>query len=418
MKKNKAIISMIIFFLECILVGCVSKQSNEEILSDTLSQNLIKSGNDVISANGDSLISSLDDIKAPDIPENMLAYWMVLNGKKPFVSYDRGGQEFFWNEFYGISVTQYMIVDMDSDGQEEVVMYAYPESAWILHYEEGAVYCYQFAYRGMLDIHTNGIYQQSEGAGNGKYCRLTEMNEDGYTIETLVEYDYYNHIYVIEGKEASEKEALELLENIRESSAFAEPINGEDTEQLLGILTSEEYSYLENIPREEIISSEASYPMDADARRAYYEVLTNQREFISTQDDNAGIYIKDYLPNGDNQPEYVSQELWRPDRIWYFSIVDMDGDGTCEIILDGTYARDILCYRNGEVYSYRLNSGIIFNNGVVCTSEYTSPEYERISSFNDYEFVMEAVNYEGDIHEDRIQYYYFSEELIEQNLGY
>ena len=32
-------------------------------------------------------------------------------------------------------------------------------------------------------------------------------------------------------------------------------------------------------------------------------------------------------------------------------------------------------------------------------------------------FVMESVDYDGDIHDDRIRYYYFSEELIEQNLG-
>lgn len=226
----------------------------------------------------------------------------------------------------------------------------------------------------------------------------------------------YSHVYKIDGEAASEEEALEMIESVRDGSEKAETIDGADTVQLLGTLTPEEYSVLENVQREEIIYPAVSYPMDADAMKAYYDVLTNQREFVSTMDDNERFYLKDYFPREEYQYDEsdISSLTWRPDRIWYFGIVDMDGDGTYEVILDGTYDRDILSYRNGEVYSYRINAGIIFNSGIVCTSEYYSPEYKRITSFNDYEYVMEAVDYDDDINDDRIRYYYFSEELSEQ----
>lgn len=31
--------------------------------------------------------------------EDLLAYWLVLNGKQPFISTDEGNQEFYWDEY-------------------------------------------------------------------------------------------------------------------------------------------------------------------------------------------------------------------------------------------------------------------------------------------------------------------------------
>lgn len=443
MKNIKVISNMsAVLILCCVLGGCVSEQVSGEVqqatgtdivdasegdieeplqsLSENESEILTSSENETQNVSPElegenSTYYTMEEVKALDIPEDMLAYWMVLNGKKPFISYDIGGQEFYWDEFWEIRADQFMIVDMDNDGGKEVVLYCWPESAWILHYEDNSVYSYKFAFRGMLEIHTNGIYQNSGGAGNGSYCRLTELNADGYTVETLVKYDYYGHVYKVGGKDVSEEEALEFIESIRDGSELTDQIDGADSSYLLGSLTAEECSIVENVQREEIVYPAASYPMGAETRKAYYDVLMSQREFISTMDDNERFYLKDYFPREEYQPDEsdILSPLRRTDKICYFSIVDMDGDGTYEVILDGTYARLILSYRNGEVYSYRMIHGIISNSGIVCISEY-SQKYGRIVSFNDYEYVMETVDYDGDINDDRIQYYSFSEELIEQ----
>lgn len=443
MKNIKVISNMsAVLILCCVLGGCVSEQVSGEVqqatgtdivdasegdieeplqsLSENESEILTSSENETQNVSPElegenSTYYTMEEVKALDIPEDMLAYWMVLNGKKPFISYDIGGQEFYWDEFWEIRADQFMIVDMDNDGGKEVVLYCWPESTWILHYEDGSVYGYKFVFRGMNDIRTNGIYQGSSGGGSGIYGRLTELNADGYTVETLVKYDYYGHVYEVGGKKASEEEALEFIESIRDGSELADKIDGADSSYLLGSLTAEELSIVENVQREEILYPAASYPMDAETMKAYYDVLMSQREFISTMDDNERFYLKDYFPREEYQPDEsdIFSSLRRTDKIWYFSIVDMDGDGTYEVILDGTYARDILSYRNGEVYSYRMNGGTISNSGVVFIDNY-SRKYGKIVSFNDYEYVMETVDYDGDVNDDRIQYYSFTEELIEQ----
>lgn len=443
MKKIKVISNIsAVLILCCFIGGCVSEQVSGEVqqisgadivnvsegdieeppqnLSGNESEILTSSENETQNVSPElegenSTYYTMEEVKALDIPEDMLAYWMVLNGKKPFISYDIGGQEFYWDEFWEIRADQFMIVDMDNDGGKEVVLYCWPESTWILHYEDGSVYGYEFAFRGMKDIRMNGIYQSSSGGGSGSYGRLTELGADGYTVETLVEYDYYGHVYEVGGKKASEEEALEFIESIRDGSELADEIDGADSSYLLGSLTAEERSIVENVQREEILYPAVSYPMDAETMKVYYDVLMSQREFISTMDDNGRFYLKDYFPREEYQPDEsdIMSSLRRTDKIWYFSIVDMDGDGTYEVILDGTYARDILSYRNGEVYSYRMNGGTISNSGIVCIAEYAQ-KYGRIVSFNDYEYVMETVDYDGDINNDRIQYYSFTEELIEQ----
>lgn len=88
--------------------------------------------------NGDFEIVSYDihstkeEIDALEIPENMLAYWLVLNNKKPFISADEGCQEFFWDEYFWClsepdinpmcEMTHFGVVDLDNDGSEELVM--------------------------------------------------------------------------------------------------------------------------------------------------------------------------------------------------------------------------------------------------------------------------------------------------------
>ena len=440
MKKIKVISKIsTVLILCCFIGGCVSEQVGGEIQQETETDSVSSpegsienqpqspSGNDAQDIDPEQeeengSYYTMEDVKALNIPEDMLAYWMVLNGKKPFISYDIGGQEFYWDEFWGIRADQFMIVDMDNDGGKEVVLYCWPESTWILHYEDGSVYGYEFVFRGMKRICTNGIYEGSSGASSGVYCRLTELSADGYTEETLVEWDYYGHVYKIGGKDASEDEALEFIESIRDGSELADEIDGADSSYLLGSLTAEERSIVENVQREEILYPAASYPMDEETREAYYDVLMSQREFISTRDDNERFYLKDYFPREEYQRDEsdILSSLGRTDKIWYFSIVDMDGDGTYEVILDSTYTRDILSYRNGEVYSYRLNGGTISNSGIVFIGsgvvfiDIYSQKYGRIVSFGDDEYVMETVDYNGNIHDDRIQYYYFSEELIEQ----
>lgn len=90
----------------------------------------------------------------------MLAYWMVLNNKKPFISMNEDKQKFYLNEYcwylndvnIEYHADYFMIVDMDGDGLKEVVLECTPGTSQVLHYEEGEVYSYQFGIRAMKPV--------------------------------------------------------------------------------------------------------------------------------------------------------------------------------------------------------------------------------------------------------------------------
>lgn len=166
----------------------------------------------------------------PDVPEDFLAYWQVLNDQKPFISTDEDGREFYWNEYerYLDSRADYfMIVDMDGDGEDEVVLSCSPESVglfpWILHYEEGVVYSCRLAYMDTYGIRENGIYERLySGVGDVSYRRLTELNKDGYTQVEIAVYDSFRGYYEVEGKEVTGEEFRDYVRTIESAAPAGE----------------------------------------------------------------------------------------------------------------------------------------------------------------------------------------------------
>lgn len=109
---------------------------------------------------------------------------------------------------------EFMIVDLDGNGVDEIVLYCWPESTQVLHYEDGVVYSYQFVFRGMKRIHKNGVYEGSNGAANTSYHRLVELDKDGYKEETIAVMD--NNYYEVEGREAVYEELCDYVRSIED----------------------------------------------------------------------------------------------------------------------------------------------------------------------------------------------------------
>lgn len=157
--------------------------------------------------------SSTEEINALNIPENLLAFYLVLNNKKPFVSVDEGCQEFYWDEYFwhqgelelSFTISGFMLVDMDDDEEKELLLMGYmPETTQILDYQEGVVFSYQFAYRGMKGILPNGVYNSSSAYDVGGFYRIMYFDKGTYEEETLayMEHNYYE----VEGVEVSSDE--------------------------------------------------------------------------------------------------------------------------------------------------------------------------------------------------------------------
>lgn len=355
--------------------------------------------------------SAPEEIAALELPEDMLAYWMVLNNKKAFVSMNEDGQKFYLNEYFWYlddveseyHVNYFMIVDMDGDGLEEVVLECSPGTSQVLHYEDGEVYSYQFGIRAMKRIHINGIYDASGGAANNYYLRLTNLNKDGYTEEMIARMD--DDYYEVEGEETTQEEWFAYVESI-ESVELAEKMEfTEDVldQQLLGDLSEQEIVLVKGIPAENIIENESDYQEYKLTLQLYAKVLTGEEDVI-------------YVTRDTFWEDTLGEEL-----SWvYFSIVDMDGDGVQELVFSCYFdVIRIWHYEGGQVYGYQFrtfkcDTPIVTTDGIFQTDDLSSTGYARIVSLDKNGYEIEPVEDYGNGNHERIRYYFFSEESINQ----
>lgn len=403
-KMRKAAFTAVLWL--CVLQGGCGRMTEE---SGIVSENTYISVQEETSLSADHVLS-----------EDMLAYWRVLNSKQPFISINEGNQEFYWNEYYwhlGSTADRheagrFMIVDLNDDGANEIVLECLPEATQVLHYEDGAVYSYQFVYRGMKRIHSNGVYEGSNGASSTYYQKLTELNKDGYTEEIIAFVD--DGYYEVEGREATQEEFRDYVLSEIENVELAEDIEfTADTLDacLLGDLSKEELSMIKQASVDEMDEKEIEKPMGNEEMQAFRAVLLGEETFISMADDKREVYLDD--------DDFWDEEYGEYFKILYFSIVDMDGDGISEIILTCAYG-DILVmrYEEGKVYSYQFNDfdemSAIANDGVFTTGSINGNEYRRILSFEEDGVRTEKVGDHADINDDRIRYHFFSEEMIQQ----
>lgn len=245
----------------------------------------------------------------------------------------------------------------------------------------------------MKRIHENGIFEGSGGASAISYYKLTELSKDGYKDKLLAE--KYNDYYEVEGKEVTEEKYYEYVDAI-ESVELAERTEYTDSmleQRLLGNLQAQEAALVRRIPAEKMVENEPDYQIHKKAMQLYAKVLSGEEEEI---------YVK------------VDEWLWEDEitRI-YFSLIDMDRDGVCELVFSCYYCViQILHYQDGEVYCYefRPEDTVITTDGVFNSNE----GYARIVSFEEDSCRIEPVeDYDRDKHE-WVRYYFYSEDTIKQ----
>lgn len=162
LKKGNQVFLLLFLMGICMLTGCksmspVEENTDIEVQIEAVYEEKTESPTEEETTDESEYFSTPEEIAELGLPEDMLAYWMVLNSKHPFISTDEGNQEFYWNEYnwcLGNPVGRhqadyFMTIDMNGDGANEIVLYCSPESTQVLHYEDGAVYSYQFVFRGM-----------------------------------------------------------------------------------------------------------------------------------------------------------------------------------------------------------------------------------------------------------------------------
>lgn len=406
-KKNKI---FFMFFLMQIwlLTGCNSISSVDESID------FEEQAEEDSKEETESLV--LGDIAECELPEDMLAYWLVLNSEQPFISTDEGYQKFYWKEYFWClgrpvgrhQADYFMIVDMNGDGANEIVLGCSPESTQVLHYEDGEVYSYQFVYRGMMQIYNNGIYEGSDGAASTFYCRLTELNKDGYKEEILAFMD--DDYYEVAGKAATYGEFCDYLE-FKESVAPTDcmKFTEEMLEKiLLGDLEEKELYIIKHAEPKEIC--DANNPQKANVPEVYLPVLTGKEELICVTEEG-----QKYLVDGNCIRNPKGEEAH---QVLYFSMADMEGDGEEEVVLTCDGETVILHAAEDTIYGYVFDfwdeMGVIARDGVFRLGYVDENKYGKIVSFETDGCLIEPVkDYESNS-QKRIRYYFFSEEVIAQ----
>lgn len=118
-------------------------------------------------------------------------------------------------------VTKFAIVDMDGDGENEIVLCistgSIDEGFEVLHYQDGEVYGYHFWYRALEDLAEDGTFIGSGGTSDTSIKKIKFL-EKGYAIDTLYEssshynVDGVNEIqYYANGEICSEEEFNEAM---------------------------------------------------------------------------------------------------------------------------------------------------------------------------------------------------------------
>ena len=437
--KSRLAAAGCVLCLGLLLTGCGKAEPSEQIQNDNTNESIVQddsseqtevdesdnseeNSKETQESEVDDLIeipvySTMEEASALDLPENMLAFYLVLTGKKPFVGAYEGGQEFYWNEYYWClsqpdleRIFDFMIVDLDRDGEEEFVMTGWPETTYVLDHQEGKVYNYQFPFRGMKRILANGVYDGSSGASIDGYYRIT-FHKGTYKEETLayMENDYFE----VQGKQVSSEEFYEYVRTYEEMELVQSwDYTEEELERfLLEGLTKEELFIARHAPKEEMAEE---LPDVSKVPSECIEVLASGKEFVCVTEDHKKFYLDGNLLKSKSSDEER--------KIYYFSILDMDGDGIPEVVL--TCFNKTLILRGtekgvlGYLFDYYDEIGAISQDGkFTIGSQYYDGQdlgqYGRIRFFGKDDYEIEWSKAAGAV-ADRVRYYTFSEEMLEK----
>ena len=204
--KKVVVFATILCALLSSMLGC----NNNKIHNSTDQNTSVTSEQDTIETqiteenestpNDYSQISNLPDI-----------YQQVLDNKKSFTL--RGGEVFIdeykspylQKQLSTCDCVEYAVLDMDGNGDVELLIKGWSEDILVLHIENDVVYGYDFTFRGMYNVAEDGSFCWNTNAGNtygvsklifkNKECDIVEI----YRVEN-------DNTYYVNNKEVNKEE--------------------------------------------------------------------------------------------------------------------------------------------------------------------------------------------------------------------
>lgn len=103
-------------------------------------------------------------------------YLQIIKSEKPFLLM---GEEVLLEHYKSpylqkylnqCDTVQYTVLDMDGDGEEEVLIRGWTDDILVLHEEDGVVYGFDFTFREMYNVKTEGSYCWNANQGKSYGC--------------------------------------------------------------------------------------------------------------------------------------------------------------------------------------------------------------------------------------------------------
>lgn len=130
---------------------------------------------------------------------------------------DNGKYEYYYDnksQDENQKILRWCELDMDSDGEEELLVEYSSSNILVLHNEEGIVYGYAFPFRGMNSIKTDGSFKGSDSVATTYIGKIKFVGRECFYEEICVkdELNENQPIYRIEGQSSTKEEANSYIE--------------------------------------------------------------------------------------------------------------------------------------------------------------------------------------------------------------
>lgn len=184
--------------------------------------------------------ASVDYSDLNNLPQN---YLQVIKGEKTFLFM---GEEILIGNYRSPYLqkyltqcddVQYAVLDMDSDGGVEVLISGWSSDILVLHEENGNIYGFDFTFRGMYNVKTDGSYYWNTNQGNtygcsklsfeNGICSVVELNRAEFREDGSSDF-FVNGVKVAKGEYDSAIENISVVDNVTWYKLSIFPKNIED----------------------------------------------------------------------------------------------------------------------------------------------------------------------------------------------
>lgn len=156
-------------------------------------------------------------------------YLQVIKNEKPFlfmgeeVLIDNYKSPYIQEYLNQCDNVQYAVLDMDGDGEVEVLISGWTSDILVLHEENGNIYGFDFTFRGMYNVKTDGSYYWNTNQGNtygcsklsfeNGICSVVELNRAEYREDGSSDF-FVNGVKVAKGEYDSAIENIYVVDNV------------------------------------------------------------------------------------------------------------------------------------------------------------------------------------------------------------